>query len=107
MSWQTTPDIWNLVTALIISMISGIISISRKILRGHPSTFLWVVSEFLTAILCGYLMYHSYPQLDPSIPDEITRPVATAIAAHIGGRVFQELEAMFLERYIPFLKQRK
>jgi len=107
MPWQNAPDVWNLITALIISMISGFISISRRILQGHPSSVLWIVSEFLTAILCGYLMFHSYPILESSLPKWFTQPIATAIAAHIGGRVFQELEAIFLERYIPFLKQKK
>jgi tellurite resistance protein TehA-like permease len=106
MPWNNTTDLYGIVGALVISIISGIISISRRILNGHPSNCLWVISEFLTAILCGYLMYEVFPYIEASVPKWFTLPVAIAIAAHIGGKVFQEAEAIFLERYIPFLRQK-
>lgn len=103
MPWQNQPDVFNLLAALIISMVSGFISISRRILNGHPSSLLWVVSEFLTAILCGYLMFQVYPTIESSLPEWFTLPVAIALAAHIGGRVFQEMEASFIKKYKRFL----
>lgn len=102
MSWQNQTEVWNLVTALIISTVSGFISISRKILQGHTCSILWVISEFLTAVLCGYLMYHAYPHLQPDLLQY--QPIATAVAAHTGGRIFQEAEHIFIDKYIKFLK---
>lgn len=104
MSWHNHPDFWSLIGALIISIVSGFISIARRILNGHPSSILWIISEFMTAILCGYLMYHAYPIISPSLPEVITLPVAIAVSAHIGGRIFQELEATIIDKYKLLLK---
>lgn len=105
MSWYQQPDFWGLVSALFISTISGFISIARRILNGHPANLLWVISEFLTAILCGYLAYYSYPAMQYSMPEWITLPVFVAVAAHIGGRVFQEAESTILRKYAELFKK--
>lgn len=105
MSWYQHPDFWGLVGAFIISTISGFISIARRILQGHPANLLWIISEFLTAILCGYLMYHAYPTLQESLPNWVTIPVAVAVAAHVGGRLFQEAEATVLRKYAEMFKK--
>ena len=96
---MSTQDIVGILTAVFISIISGTISITRRIAAGYSSSVLWVVSEFLTAILCGYLMYNAYPYLDPSLPDFITLPVAVAFVAHSGGRIFQEVESALIKQY--------
>lgn len=98
MPWGQTPNLIELIIALSISTISGAVSISRRILAGQPATILWVISEFLSAILCGYLMYDSYPVLTKYLPEWVTLPVAVAVAAHIGGRTFQELEANIIKQ---------
>lgn len=100
MSWYQQPDIWGVIGALIISTISAIISIARRILDGHPANWLWIISEYLTAILCGYLMYYTFPIIEDSLPEWVTLPVAVAIAAHTGGRVFQLAERAIINRYV-------
>lgn len=92
MPWKDSPEFWDIIGALIVSFISGFVSIARRILNGQKASLLWVVTEFFTAILCGYLMYVSYPALADLVPKWFTLPVAVALAAHIGGRVFQEAE---------------
>ena len=94
------PQIGGVIVAFIISLMSGFISISRRILSGHPASALWVITEFCAAILCGYMMHTAYPFLGPYIPEWFTEIVAVAFAAHIGGRVFQEIEAEFIRKYI-------
>lgn len=91
-------DLWGYAGAATISFISGFITIARRILNGHPASILWVLTEAATAVLSGCLTYHAYPVLQPSLPDWVTLPVAVAIAAHVGGRVFQELEGLFMRR---------
>lgn len=103
MPWQNSSDIWSLLSALLISLISGFISISRRILRGYPYTALWIVSEFITAVFCGYLMYQVYPTIQSILPEWFIQPLAVATAAHIGGRVFQEMEQRFVDKYKSFL----
>jgi len=96
---MSAQDIAGILTAIAISIVSGAIAITRRIVEGYSSSVLWVISEFLTAILCGYLMYNAYPYLDPSLPDFITLPVAVAFVAHSGGRIFQEVESALIKQY--------
>lgn len=104
MSWYQQPDIWGLVGAFIISTIAAAISITQRILKGHPANVLWITSEYLTAILCGYLMHYTYPIIHNSLPDWFSQPVAIAIAAHTGGKVFQLAESAILKKYEELIK---
>jgi len=100
-------DFWEIIVALIISSISAAISISRRVLQGHAVSFLWITSEYLTAILCGYLMFNGYPEIQHLLPTGVTLPIAIAVAAHSGGRIFQELESTMLVKYQSIFKQKK
>jgi hypothetical protein len=102
MPYTTPPEIWDLIITFVLSITSGAISIARRIVSGHTSGWLWIISEFLTAILCGYLMYTAFPTLQEYLHDTITLPVAVALAAHSGGRIFQESEGIII-RYIEKL----
>lgn len=97
-------DFWGILITFIISTVSAVISISRRVISGHRATFLWVLSEYLTAILCGYLVYHAYPYFGDIIPQWATRPIVVAVAAHSGGRIFQELEKAAFSRYSAFIR---
>ena len=94
-----TPDFWSLIGAIIVSIISGFVSISRRVLAGQQASVLWVTTEFMTAILAGYLMFVTYPAIESSAPKWFTLPVAVALSAHLGGRVFQESEHLFLHQF--------
>ncbi len=102
---NASPDILGILLALLISAVSGFISIARRVLAGTQASVLWYLCEFTTAILCGYLMYHSYPVIDPILSDYVTLPIAVAIAAHSGGRISQELEEIVVEHYSNLLKR--
>lgn len=91
-----STDVWGIVGALCVALVSGSISIARRVLSGYRAGFLWILTEYMTAILCGYLAYYSYPALAPLLPEWATLPLVVAICAHSGGRVFQELELYFL-----------
>jgi hypothetical protein len=101
------PDIWELLTALVISVIAGFISIGRRIVLGHNAGWLWIISEFATAILCGYLMHQAYPGVHLLLPSWVTEPVMVAFAAHSGGRMFQEAESVIIKQYSLFTGARK
>jgi len=95
-TFAPSPEWTDLIGAVVISVISGAVSITQRIARGQPPSFIWVCSEFLTAILCGYLMYSAYPTLEPYLPEWSTPAIAVAFVAHSGGRVIQEIERRFL-----------
>lgn len=94
-------DILTVTVVLVISLVSGFISIAQRIARGQVISKLWIVSEFMAAILCGYLMYDVYPNV--SFPSWMTMPVMVALAAHTGGRCFQEIEQYLYQRYLKKL----
>lgn len=106
MAPENTPDYWSLAGALIISTISGVISITQRIVLGQRATLIWAISEFLAAILCGYLMYDAYPTVQEDLPKWATLPVLVALAAHVGGRSFQMIEKALAHRY-QFLPKNK
>lgn len=101
------PDLLDIVGALIVSIISGFISIARRITSGHPASPLWVISEFMTAILCGYLMYGAYPHIVHLVPNWFTLPIAVAFSAHVGGKIFQEMETEILRKFAALHKGRR
>ena len=92
-------DYWSLLGAFIISIISGAVSITQRILLGQRATLMWVTSEFLAAILCGYLMYDLYPTIQADLPKWATLPVLVAMASHVGGRSFQMMERAVFRKY--------
>lgn len=106
MAPENTPDYWSLAGALIISTISGVISITQRIILGQRATLIWAISEFLAAILCGYLVYDAYPAVQEDLPKWATLPVLVALAAHVGGRSFQMIEKALAHRY-QFLPKNK
>lgn len=101
MSSESTPppDWLALLGALLISLISGFISIAQRVVRGQQSSMLWVTSEFLAAMLCGYLVYNAYPIIEPDLPKWVTMPILVAFSAHIGGRCFQGIEHHMYQKY--------
>ena len=102
MSLRNHSELLNIIAMFVISFVSGFISVAQRIVRGHKATVMWVISEFMAAILCGYLMYDLYPRL--LLPDWATMPIMVALAAHIGGRAFQEFEQYLYRRYAKALK---
>jgi len=97
---NTPPPDWLAIGgAFLISLTSGYISIAQRIVRGQKASLLWITSEFLAAILCGYLAYSVYPSLEPELPNWLNLPILVALAAHIGGRSFQGFENLLYRKY--------
>ena len=92
-------ELADLLSALAISIVSGIISITQRILRGYPASVLWVLSEFMAAMLCGYLVWDIYPAISGTLPDWLSMPILVALAAHVGGRGFQTLEGFIYKKW--------
>ena len=86
---SSSPDFWTLVLVLVVSAVSGVIGILNKIYQGRAYSIVWVASEFLAAILCGYLAYDTYPNIAQSLPSWVEMPMFVAACAHTGGRLLQ------------------
>lgn len=81
--------------AIVISAVSAAISIAQRMLRGYPTSALWLFSESMSAILAGYLAWDIYPHVADSLPAWVSQPLVIAASAHFGGRLFQTLEKYF------------
>lgn len=97
-SAAATADFWTLMSVLIVSTVSGFISIATRIGRGAAVNTLWIVSEFAAALLGGYLMFDAFPHMQDWLPDFFTLPIAVAAAAHSGGRLLQAFEGTLYKR---------
>lgn len=88
-------NVASLLGAIVISAISAAISIAQRMLRGYPSSALWLFSESMSAILAGFLVWDLYPLIKDSLPAWASQPLLIATAAHFGGRLFQAIEKHF------------
>lgn len=104
MPFRENPDLLTILVVLIVSAISGFVSVAQRIAKGHKATLLWVTSEFMAALLCGYLMYDLFQFIEHLLPAWLTMPICVAFAAHVGGRSFQEFEAFLYRRYPKIFK---
>ena len=81
--------------AIVISAVSAAISIAQRMLRGYPTSALWLFSESMSAILAGYLAWDIYLHVADFLPAWVSQPLVIAASAHFGGRLFQTLEKYF------------
>lgn len=86
---QTNQQFWDLFGVLIISAMSGFISVGRRLLRKTDPSILWILCEFIACLLAGYLASGAYPEYKENLPKGVTLPVFVAVCAHFGGRFFQ------------------
>lgn len=98
MPLQQGTDYFALLSALLISSISGLISIGRQMLKKERVSKLWVLTEYASALLVGYLAYDLYPVIKGSLYTWITEPIFVVTAAHVGSRMFHYLEDVIRTR---------
>lgn len=98
-----SPNWTGFIAAMCVCVLSAAMSVVRRIVNSEGSGWLWAVSEFLIAILCGYLAWTAHPHL-PFLPSWVTPPILVAFCAHSGGRIFQELESTILAQASTLLR---
>lgn len=98
MPLQNQSDYFAILGALLISSISGLISIGRQMLKQEKVSKLWIVTEYASALLVGYLAYDLYPTIKGSLHEWITEPIFVVTAAHVGSRMFHYLEDIIKNR---------
>lgn len=90
-------DTLTLLLVLLISVASGVVGILNKITHGRPYKVAWVASEFIAAILCGFLAYDSYPLLTPHLPSWVGMPLFITVCSYTGGKMLRISEAILTE----------
>lgn len=86
---KNNPDIYTLITVALISVASGVVGILNKVAHGHACSIAWVVSEFIAAVLCGYLAFDTYPAIVHMLPTWVGLPMFVAVCAYTGGKLLQ------------------
>lgn len=84
----------QLAGVIAISLISGLISVARRVLRGTAVPTLWIITEIGAAILVGFLAWDAYPGIADKLPTGVTRLIFTCACAHVGGRILQQVESL-------------
>lgn len=92
------PDIFSFIAVMVVSAVSGIVSIIHRISRGHTASFLWVIGELLAAVLAGYLASQTYPYLTDKLPEFVRPIVFVSICAYSGGRLMETAERVFYSK---------
>lgn len=104
---QNSPDFFTVLLLLLVAVVSGIVSILRRIDRGQVVSTVWVVGEFLAAILSAYLAYDIYQANAAMFPSWATLPLVVAVAAHMGGRGLQGIENAVYAKFSRHLPSRR
>lgn len=101
MPWKQQPDLWGLVGALVISLLSGFIAIANRLAGGQKFSVLWLAAQVAGAVLAGYLVYDAYPLLVTQSwwPSWVTMPISVALAGHFGGKAFALVEKLLYRKY--------
>ncbi len=92
------PDLWTLLTMLFLSAISGVVSITQRIANGQAASVVWIISEFLAAILAGYLAAETYPFVQHLLPDFVRMSSFVSVCAYSGGRMMQMAERVLYSK---------
>lgn len=91
------------VGAVLISLVSGFLSIARRILKGTKASLLWIISEMVAAVMVGLLAWDSYPDLSDIIPHEVSQLVFACMCSYLGSRLLHVSE-MIMEVYLSRIK---
>ena len=99
MPWKNDPNIWGVVGAVVMSLLSGFISVANSMAGGQKFSFLWASAQLTGAVLAGWLVWDMYPVVADSLPAWLTQPIMTALAAHYGGKLFSIAEKVLGKRF--------
>lgn len=93
-------EMFSTLMSVIIGLISGFISITRKMMLQVKVSKLWIISEFAGVIVMITLAMDVYPLLEPLFKSSaatmwITELVFVGVAAHTGSRMMWSLEKKF------------
>lgn len=97
-------ETWSLVGAILIGLISGFVSITRRITAKKAVSKLWLISECAGVVLVTVLAMDVYPQLKPTLMSHvytswITYWLFVGVCAHIGSRLMYLLEKRFISKF--------
>lgn len=97
------PEYWSLAGAILIGLISGFVSVTRR-MGNKTVSRLWVLSEGSGVVLVTLLALDIYPQIKPTLMASpstswITLWVFVGVLAHASSRIMYFFEKKVLKRF--------
>jgi hypothetical protein len=99
MPWKQDPALSGTIFAVVLSLISGFLSVASALAKGQKFSLLWLSAQLTGAVLAGWLVWDMYPLIADGVPVWFTQPIATSIAAHYGGKLFSIVEGVLGKRW--------
>lgn len=99
MPWKHDPAVSGAIFAVILSLLSGFLSVASALAKGQKFSLLWLSAQLTGAVLAGWLVWDMYPLIADGVPVWFTQPIATSIAAHYGGKLFSIVEGVLGKRW--------
>lgn len=99
MPWKQDPATSGAIFAVILSLLSGFISVASALAKGQKFSLLWLTAQLSGAVLAGWLVWDMFPVVADDVPAWFTQPIATSIAAHYGGKIFSIVEGVLGRRW--------
>ena len=100
MPGTSDPNVWSVITAILVTLISGLLAIAHRLTDGQQKfSWLWFLTQMGGAVLAGYLMWDLYPLVKEQLPVWCTQPIMISLSAHYGGKFFSLAEFFFKKRY--------
>ena len=97
---------WSIIGAILIGLISGFVSITRRMTAKEAVSKLWLISECAGVVLVTVLAMDVYPELKPTLMSSpytswITYWLFVGVMAHTGSRLMYLLEQKFTKKFFP------
>lgn len=105
MPGTSDPNIWSVITSIIVVTVSGLLAVARRLTDGNQKFgWPWFLAQMGGSLLAGFIMYDTYPLLvrEGFLPVYATQIIMLSLAAHYGGKVFTMSENFFKNKF-PFL----
>jgi hypothetical protein len=99
MPWKHDPTVSGTIFAVVLSLLSGFLSVASALAKGQKFSLLWLSAQLTGAVLAGWLVWDMYPVIADSVPGWFTQPIATSVAAHYGGKLFSIVEGVLGKRW--------
>lgn len=95
-------DFLTMLGTVLIGLISGTVSITRRMLSKRKVSKLWCISEYAGVMLMIALALDTYPMIKPILIENgygwVTEWMYTGILAHSGSRSMYHIERKITEK---------
>lgn len=98
----TDSKLWELILTFMIGILSGFVSVTRRMLSKRVVSKLWIISEAAGVIFMTAIAIDLYPVAKPLLKtlhlSWVTQWIFVGLFAHAGSRMMYTIERKFTKR---------